>query len=390
MFNRQVTRHSVGKKQPTQLDMVSEAVITAKFLENVALERKNREIERAIEAAEKRKEEQKVLSSVVENSLLESRLVIVINDLNKKGRDIIFKDILFEFFYKSLLLDEPFKREQEENLRYVIESFVDKNGGYEYLKSAYQRTKSPILKAIMECCESIAGKVCTRKMCECKDKKIGIEDINFELNDEEKEELKYRKANLSIDDLADLVKDKVLTVVKDEKERKIKEEELQKELEAQAEMDGTTVEEAYRAYVLPARKGYEESTLFDSIFQNTYKIALESIMVQNSGYHHQDKYDANMDTDMIVNHEVDDVKGNEWHPYKMSDVKRGEYSVETERNEYENDSEDPLDDDSYKLDMDLILAESITKYTLMEVAFTIMLEDYNYQKIQKISQKLLN
>jgi len=390
MFNRQVTRHSVGKKQPTQLDMVSEAVITAKFLENVALERKNREIERAIEAAEKRKEEQKVLSSVVENSLLESRLVIVINDLNKKGRDIIFKDILFEFFYKSLLLDEPFKREQEENLRYVIESFVDKNGGYEYLKSAYQRTKSPILKAIMECCESIAGKVCTRKMCECKDKKIGIEDINFELNDEEKEELKYRKANLSIDDLADLVKDKVLTVVKDEKERKIKEEELQKELEAQAEMDGTTVEEAYRAYVLPARKGYEESTLFDSIFQNTYKIALESIMVQNSGYHHQDNYDANMDTDMIVNHEVDDVKGNEWHPYKMSDVKRGEYSVETERNEYENDSEDPLDDDSYKLDMDLILAESITKYTLMEVAFTIMLEDYNYQKIQKISQKLLN
>jgi len=390
MFNRQVTRHSVGKKQPTQLDMVSEAVVTAKFLENVALERKNREIERAIEAAEKRKEEQKVLSSVVENSLLESRLVIVINDLNKKGRDIIFKDILFEFFYKSLLLDEPFKREQEENLRYVIESFVDKNGGYEYLKSAYQRTKSPILKAIMECCESIAGKVCTRKMCECKDKKIGIEDINFELNDEEKEELKYRKANLSIDDLADLVKDKVLTVVKDEKERKIKEEELQKELEAQAEMDGTTVEEAYRAYVLPARKGYEESTLFDSIFQNTYKIALESIMVQNSGYLHQDNYDANMDTDMIVNHEVDDVKGNEWHPYKMSDVKRGEYSVETERNEYENDSEDPLDDDSYKLDMDLILAESITKYTLMEVAFTIMLEDYNYQKIQKISQKLLN
>jgi hypothetical protein len=390
MFNRQVTRHSVGKKQPTQLDMVSEAVITAKFLENVALERKNREIERAIEAAEKRKEEQKVLSSVVENSLLESRLVIVINDLNKKGRDIIFKDILFEFFYNSLLLDEPFKREQEENLRYVIESFVDKNGGYEYLKSAYQRTKSPILKAIMECCESIAGKVCTRKMCECKDKKIGIEDINFELNDEEKEELKYRKANLSIDDLADLVKDKVLTVVKDEKERKIKEEELQKELEAQAKMDGTTVEEAYRAYVLPARKGYEESTLFDSIFRNTYKIALESIMVQNSGYLHQDNYDANMDTDMIVNHEVDDVKGNEWHPYKMSDVKRGEYSVETERNEYENDSEDPLDDDSYKLDMDLILAESITKYTLMEVAFTIMLEDYNYQKIQKISQKLLN
>ena len=390
MFNRQVTRHSVGKKQPTQLDMVSEAVVTAKFLENIALERKNREIERAIEAAEKRKEEQKVLSSVVENSLLESRLVIVINDLNKKGRDIIFKDILFEFFYKSLLLDEPFKREQEENLRYVIESFVDKNGGYEYLKSAYQRTKSPILKAIMECCESIAGKVCTRKMCECKDKKIGIEDINFELNDEEKEELKYRKANLSIDDLADLVKDKVLTVVKDEKERKIKEEELQKELEAQAEMDGTTVEEAYRAYVLPARKGYEESTLFDSIFQNTYKIALESIMVQNSGYLHQDNYDANMDTDMIVNHEVDDVKGNEWHPYKMSDAKRGEYSVETERNEYENDSEDPLDDDSYKLDMDLILAESITKYTLMEVAFTIMLEDYNYQKIQKISQKLLN
>jgi len=390
MFNRQVTRHSVGKKQPTQLDMISEAVVTAKFLENVALERKNREIERAIEAAEKRKEEQKVLSSVVENSLLESRLVIVINDLNKKGRDIIFKDILFEFFYKSLLLDEPFKREQEENLRYVIESFVDKNGGYEYLKSAYQRTKSPILKAIMECCESIAGKVCTRKMCECKDKKIGIEDINFELNDEEKEELKYRKANLSIDDLADLVKDKVLTVVKDEKERKIKEEELQKELEAQAEMDGTTVEEAYRAYVLPARKGYEESTLFDSIFRNTYKIALESIMAQNSGYLHQDNYDANMDTDMIVNHEVDDIKGNEWHPYKMSDVKRGEYSVETERNEYENDSEDPLDDDSYKLDMDLILAESITKYTLMEVAFTIMLEDYNYQKIQKISQKLLN
>ena len=59
--------------------------------------------------------------------------------------------------------------------------------------------------------------------------------------------------------------------------------------------------------------------------------------------------------------------------------------VDTVKDEISNHDVSEVD-----IDMDLILAEAITKYTLMELAYTIKLEDYSSETVRKISQKLLN
>jgi hypothetical protein len=114
----------------------------------------------------------------------------------------------------------------------------------------------------------------------------------------------------------------------------------------------------------------EESTLFNSLFRHSYKEVLESIASDQSDF-------GNSDDDDPADYDVNATK------------------KDIEDSEYEGD--DDITDEAERhggvesdIDMDLILAESITKYTLMELCYTIQLENYKYEDIQKISQKLLN
>jgi hypothetical protein len=385
MFNRNVTRHSYGKKEMTDLVLLTESVAASDFLDSRVLMNHHDKIEREVKELERVNDEKRAISIVVEHSLIESQLPTVINNLNQKGREIIFKDILFEMFMGSLVLDESFRVQEEHSFRILVESYVNDNGGYDLLKRSYASSKSPILKAVLEVCESISGKVCTRKMCECQNGSVAVQDINFDLNDEEKDQFNYEKGNLNLDQLSGMVKDKVITVIKDEKSRQAKEEELQNDLLAQAEEDGTTVQEAYTAYVISnTTVGVEEASLFNSLFRHTYKTVLESVAVNAGGELELD----NDNMDAHVNSSMDDASRNEYNPYTMKKALSGDYNVRDEINN--SDDNNLMDNDTIRLDMDLVLAESITKYTLMEMAYTIKLEDYDYVTLQKISQKLLN
>ncbi|MNW09140.1 hypothetical protein D3C71_2060670 [compost metagenome] len=80
----------------------------------------------------------------------------------------------------------------------------------------------------------------------------------------------------------------------------------------------------------------------------------------------------------------------EYRPYTLKDDREGEYNIKSERNEYDNDEEVSLDDEAFRLDMDLVLAEATAKYTLLEMAHTLKLEEYNFQALEKMTQNLLN
>ena len=135
------------------------------------------------------------------------------------AKNVVLKDILFEMYKGSLLLDEEFVTEQSASLKKLVDDYVDNANAYQMLEEAVKEKRSPYLAKLKEACDTIALEVCKRKVKECDEKP---EYVDFNLTDDEKAAIDFSKDNLSVDQISDMVKDKVLTVVKDEQEKEAK------------------------------------------------------------------------------------------------------------------------------------------------------------------------
>lgn len=371
--NTKVERHSFGISKLPELGQMSSGVAAHDYLQKKAVLEHYEQIDKNMENVEKQHKEKEAIEKVTMSRLYESQIPQLVNQLHREGKEIIFKEILFEMFSKSLYLDEEFVIKQEDNLRALVESYVSGKGGYALLEKSFAASKSPFLKKIMSVCESTAGKVSRRKMKEAQEQQLDVSAIKFELNDEEKEELEYSKEKISVDELSDLVKKKVLTVIQDEKTRQAKEEELYNDLEQQAAEEGgddaNAVKESMKRATITDMP-VEESTLFNSLLRHSMK---ELIHENSSHQAFQMDEDADPSEEYDIDANTDDVSGSEY---------QGQTTVRDEANAHGSVQSD--------IDMDLILAEAMTKYTLMELCYTIQLESYSYDELRKISQSLLN
>lgn len=280
-----------------------------------------------------------------------------------EGKNVLFKDFFSTLVVESLVFDEDALRERESAIRTVVESYVEEEGGFEFLTEAIKKhPEIPFLQTMKEVCESTAKQVSLRKRREMENNPdMDPNAIDFNLSDEEKKEYDYKKEETSLPEISELVKSKVLTVVKDEKQRAKEQKDLQEAIEAEvaAELEsdegGSVTTESFQA-VLESRiiekPLREESTLYDSIMRNTFMNAVkESAEHETKSTSHTDEY------------------------------------FETKNDFINSQMYGGAEDD---LDLDLILAESLLQHTIMECAYTIGLTDYDRKDIQKISQALLN
>jgi hypothetical protein len=371
--NNKVERHSYGISSVSEYGGMSDAAATHQYLKQKAVLEHTTAIDESAAKSEKVYEQNQSISKVVMGQLSENQVFETMNQLTRDGKELLFREVIFEAFSKSLHLDDDFVIAQEANLRQLTDSFVDGKGGFKYLEEAIKSTKSPFLKKIKTVCEATANKVARRKLSEVQQGQLRAEQLKFELNEDEKNEFDYDKEKINIDQLSDLVKKKVLTVIQDEKTRQAKEEEVIADLESESD-EQKAVKEAIMNE-LPV----EESTIFNSILRNSYKEQLETVVKENNvaayqGAALEDEEDENGDPELYdVDLTADDVRGSEF---------RGDSTAAQEAQRHGSVQSD--------IDMDLILAESITKYTLMELCYTIQLENYTYDELRKYSQNLLN
>lgn len=370
-INGKVTRHSFGITKLSDHHNVTTSVASHDYLQKRALLEHYNAIDRQASVAETNFKMQEDMNKITMHKLLESQIPNLINEVNKMGRNILFKEIMFEMFSKSLVLDEDFVTAQEENLRALVEAYVDGKGGYQLLETACAKSNSPFLKSIKTLCESTANKVSRRKLAETQSGELDTSALKFELNEEEKAEFDYNKEKINVDQLAELVKKKVLTVVQDEKSRQAQEEELYRDLEEQTSSEETVEESIKRSFI--KNTPVEESTIFNSILRHSMK----EVITESVAANHNSQLANNLDDDFEnddynVDANEDDVSINDYKDTSISDEAKAHGSVQSD------------------IDMDLILAESITKYTFMELNYTIQLENYTYADLQSISQQMLN
>lgn len=299
---------------------------------------------------------------------------------NDKLSDGLIRGVLFETFMSALYLDDDAKELHVDALRSEFNDMYDACGAVEifknidvtgphakehYLKNAFHFNLKKVAHAALESYRS-------RKLEDLQTGKLTPEEIysrsidehlNFDMTEDEKEEFEYDVDNLQLDTISDTIKKKVLDVVMEERERSEQEKEIEEELAQQEENsdDGTVVESAIQEYVLNEYKK-EPPTLFRSITESVIKAELSNAVMEGSisgaSIRHgkiSRKIDSAMNSDAVEVNTLTDPES--------------------------------LLDESDTLS-DLVLADSITHYTLLETFFTLGITNYTTEDVQELSRAL--
>ena len=365
-------------KSSNPLSTASDSALANEKLREMKIASENAIVQDRIDNIEAEYDKKAVIEQVVQKSLLESQLPIRMNDISKVGKNVLFKDILFEVFYNALVMDSYFLQENADTIRSLTDKYVDDNNGFSLLESAISASNSNLLKRIKSLCESTANKACERKLKEFKECN-DPDCLHFELTSDEKEEFDYCKSELDIDKISELVKNKVLTVVKDEKTRQEEESKIIEDIEDDLkENEGVTdqksLDEALNRIVI-SKSPVQDSTLFNALLKNSYKEAIIENVSITSTDHKRVEDDKEFSANYNPNATTSDSSDNTFDDNNIEDD--------------EINTSLPLEGSNSSIDMDMVLTEAITKYTLMETLYTLKLENYTYENIAKLSRKLV-
>lgn len=175
-----------------------------------------------------------VLDTLKEQAAIKQRkngLASLESRLFTEGKTMLWNKILFEMTYDACWIDAPVKAQLIKPLYETFSSTID------FIQTTCPKSfkghgATRLLEAMDAIVTEAAKKASKRIAKECKDDPNSDPDhINFNLNDEEEEKFNEDLQDLGKDDIAEKVKDKVLTVIQDEKDSNKKKAEAMKELD---------------------------------------------------------------------------------------------------------------------------------------------------------------
>lgn len=319
---------------------------------------------------------QRLAMSASSKTFHQSYLPNLSNKIYMEGLEVIFKDIISNIYLESLYLDDDFKNTQKDGLVAFVYEYVDENGGYSILKNALNSNPTPLLNKIKAVCEGCSRTSAQRKVQGLKEacnngnsaSEIMEGQHKFEMNDDEIKDYLSKRDNLSQDEIAEFVKAKVLDVIKDEKQRQVKEEEFEEKLNQ--EIDSLNIEDdekkekakqvAKEGFNMKYNKNkYVDMTLFEAIQCATMKEAINAAHIVQCNDINDEGELGQTDDDEHEDHQLpeddDDILG----------------------------EDDIIKENS--IDMDVILAESISKYTMLEVFNTLKLKKFTRENVMKMT-----
>lgn len=225
-----------------------------------------------------------------------------LKSLGNKTKLCVLENVLSSIYYDALYLDDDFKEYNRNVINESVHKFLDERGGYKCIEEAYAKNKSPLLKEIMRICEESSTEINKRKIEESKNaEEWGHNLFKFDMTADESKHLDYSKEQIGLKQISDVVKEKVLNVVKEEKKREAEHEDLLSEIENELSenpdlKDPEAVAEALNK-IFVKNVNIEEGTLFNSLLRTGLKSVIES------GYESLDLIKEEKDKD--VSNELD-------------------------------------------------------------------------------------
>lgn len=216
------------KKQRQQAFQTRESV-----LENASIEASNKKEIEAIDKTLEDKESKNMMLDEAKNKQSKAKgisdKISLETRLFTEGKEMLFNKVLFELCLGGTYLDEDFKENKMSEMFDEFENTVSMVVGCcpETPVGEQSIIIKNIRELVTEACKT-ASKRITKKAME-DGNEFGA--VNFDLDEEEQDKLNQDIKDLGAEELQELVKEKVLTVVKDERENNIKKQEMLDELD---------------------------------------------------------------------------------------------------------------------------------------------------------------
>lgn len=292
--------------------------------------------------------------------------------LYAEGKEVLFKNIMSDIYMESLYLDKDFKDIHSESIKSTMGEYIDKNKGYCMLESACKNNNTKLLRDMKEIVDKSARDSSIRKITDIK-KVYGVNGVmameamtmnhEFDMNESEMTAFNKSREKLSEEQISKVVKDKILNVIKEERDKHESLERFEEEINDRANsisdkknLQDTIKESISRNYM---ENRYTDLTLFEAIQVDTMR---EMISVTESNFSGISDSDSDSDSGRTI----EEILGID------DDSILGDGDIVTEN----------------KIDMDLVLAESISKYSLLEVCSSMKLEKFDRNRVQEMCYKL--
>ena len=102
----------------------------------------------------------------VQNAINYNTKSNIMKNMHSEILNGVLENVIGSIYYDALYLDDDFKEYNSAAITESVHDFLNERGGYKYIQEAYDRTKSPLLKSIMDICEETASAVSQRKIKE--------------------------------------------------------------------------------------------------------------------------------------------------------------------------------------------------------------------------------
>lgn len=314
-----------------------------------------------------------------------------INALAASIPNAILAECFNTVFVKALPHDTDYVDENIKTIKNMGAMYVKKIGGVKALAESTNRTNSPFLRALLEFCNEFSQAIIMERVKEINEAETEEEIkemISPQLNDEERNTILVKMDKLGSDELAEMISNKVIDVVRDEQQREKDQAEILDTMEKDMNEDPNAVEVDDR-----------EDTTADDVAEAAKHVAeTYNPLTRTFNY---DKKDTNKSFFFSLMQGIATKVLKESTQTESTHVETPQVLLENPLNlnifdVYMQDKNEDLDDlrrmdmtdtgeiaRTTSLDKDFILSEALLQYTMFETAHTMKLVNITLDDIRQ-------
>ena len=314
-----------------------------------------------------------------------------INALAASIPNAILAECFNTVFVKALPHDTDYVDENIKSIKNMGAMYVKKIGGVKALAESANRTNSPFLRALLEFCNEFSQAIIMERVKEINEAETEEEIkemISPQLNDEERNTILVKMDKLGSDELAEMISNKVIDVVRDEQQREKDQAEILDTMEKDMNEDPNDVKVDDR-----------EDTTADDVAEAAKHVAeTYNPLTRTFNY---DKKDTNKSFFFSLMQGIATKVLKESTQTESTKVETPQVLLENPLNlnifdVYMQDKNEDLDDlrrmdmtdtgeiaRTTSLDKDFILSEALLQYTMFETAHTMKLVNITLDDIRQ-------
>ena len=314
-----------------------------------------------------------------------------INTLAATIPNAVLAECFNAVFVKALPHDKDYVSENINTIKNFGAMYIKKIGGVKTLAESANRTNSPFLRALLEFCNEFSQAIImerVKEINEAESEEEIKEMISPQLNDEERQTILVKMDKLGSDELAEMISNKVIDVVRDEQQREKDQAEILDTMEKDMNDDGSNVEVDDR-----------EDTSSDDVAEAAKHVAeTYNPLTRTFNY---DKKDNNKSFFFSLMQGIATKVLKESTQTESTNVQTPQVLLENPLNLnvfdiYMQDKNEDLDDlrrmdmtdngeiaRTTSLDKDFVLSEALLQYTMFETAHTMKLVNITLDDIRQ-------